>query len=208
VTGVWWMLCKYDWRNDRMSQTDAVKCRVQLAARSSKSVQKCTVSTSDPELDRGEARLEREKMKRETQERDYWSAKMRVACEPLPMRPITKHPPRTTLAVPPLPARLVACQSSSSSRPPFNLAGLVGRSQSEERETGTCGTSRTDYLTSPRDLPVEMFLFLLPSRSSAVVIHASPATTTTPLPHAPAHHHNLAPKRSNPPGRPTRAATK
>ena len=64
---------------------------------------------------------------------------MRVACEPLPMRPITKHLPdhsgRATQT-----ARLVACQSSS--RPPFNLAGLVGRSQREERETGTSGTSR------------------------------------------------------------------
>jgi hypothetical protein len=45
---------------------------------------------------------------------------MRVACEPLPMRPITKLTPEHS----------------------FNLAALVGRSQREESETGTSGTSR------------------------------------------------------------------
>jgi hypothetical protein len=66
--------------------------------------------------------------------RDYWSAKMRVACEPLAMRPITKLTPEHSgrATKPARPIRLSICESSV--RPPFNLAGwLAGLRQKRGR---------------------------------------------------------------------------
>jgi hypothetical protein len=121
---------------------------------------------------------------------------MRVACEPLPMRPITKLTPEHSGR-----ATKSACLIRLSlARPPFNLAALVGRSQREERETGTSGTSRK--VTSLRHV-IHLICFhlcRLATIPSYCYMHL--LLLLHQLPHAPAHHHNLSPKRSNPAGRP------
>jgi hypothetical protein len=80
---------------------------------------------------------------------------MRVACEPLPMRPITKH----------LPEPLRPCHCCPPALSPVNRpTGLPPTwqvSEREERKTGSSGTSR--MVTSLRHviyLPAELFPFL------------------------------------------------
>jgi hypothetical protein len=88
--------------------------------------------------------------------RDYWSAKMRVACEPLAMRPITKHRPEARR---PCHSNRPPCRPSIVFPASLQPGRLVGRSQREEREDwNNIWNISTAYFTSPRDLPTEPFL--------------------------------------------------
>jgi hypothetical protein len=99
------------------------------------------------------------------------------------------------------PCHQIRLPYSPVTRPASLQPGSLGWQVSERRERDwNIWNISKGYLTSPRDPSDRFHLCRLATIPSYYYMHL--LLLLHQLPHAPAHHHNLSPKRSNPAGRP------